>query len=626
MCGIAGAFCPEGGPPGVDISAMISAIAHRGPDGEGVWMDGPVAMGHRRLAILDLSPAAAQPMLSECGRFALIYNGEIYNHDELKRELIDLGYVFRSRSDTEVLLIALLCWGERVVNRLNGMFAFALWDCREKTLLLGRDRYGIKPLYVAWSGSTFLFGSEIKALLASGVLSAELDREGLTEYFTFQNFFTERTLFRNVHLMPAGHTLRLSADSQPGMFRFNQYWDFLFAEPTSNNRAQTEIADELDHLFEQAVKRQLVADVDIGAYLSGGADSGSITAIAARMLPNLRSYTVGFDLRSASGIEMAFDERASAEYMSYLFRTEHYEMVLKSGDMERSLPSVVRYLEEPRVGQSYPNYFAAKLASRSEKVVLSGTGGDELFGGYPWRYYRATQSSDFPSYIDNYYSYWQRLLPQGIAQKFFAPIWGEAKSVDAREIFRGVFRNNVGPLDRPEDYINHSLYFECKTFLHGLLSVEDKLSMAFGLETRVPFLDNDLVEFAMRLPVRYKLANLGALNFRLNENISGRKNDIFFQRTHDGKLLLREVLGRYVPEEVRSAAKQGFSAPDASWFRGESIDYVRRLLLEGPQRYAEFLDKDTVCSLVNEHLSGTENRRLLIWSLIYFERWCREFL
>jgi asparagine synthase (glutamine-hydrolysing) len=267
----------------------------------------------------------------------------------------------------------------------------------------------------------------------------------------------------------------------------------------------------------------------------------------------------------------------------------------------------------------------AQLASKFVKVVLSGAGGDELFAGYPWRYYRAIGSDNFEEYIDKYYAYWQRLIPNKVIEQVFKPIWPEVRHVWTRDIFRDVFTQGSPQLTRPEDYINQSLYFEAKTFLHGLLVVEDKLSMAHGLETRLPFLDNELVDFAMRLPVRLKLANLGEVS-RLNENEPGRKADRYLRRTNDGKLLLRKVMARYIPQEIAYAKKQGFSAPDASWFKGESIDYVRREILEGRGRLYDYLDREAVRGLVNEHLEGRQNRRLLIWSLLSVEWWLRRFL
>lgn len=618
MCGIVGAVNLAGGSVELPLlRRMTDAVAHRGPDGEGHWAEGPTGLGHRRLAILDLTDAAVQPMCSSDGRYVLTYNGELYNYRELRRELEEAGVRFRSRSDTEVVLEALALWGPQAIARFNGMFAFACWDRRARRLLLARDRYGIKPLYYAQQGGLFLFGSEQKAILACPGFVRRLDREALLEYFTFQNIFTDRTLIEGVRLLPAGHHAILDlARPDQGLVPC-RYWDYRFREPEERASRQ-EYAEELDRLFRQAVERQLVSDVELGVYLSGGMDSGSITAVASRSIPDLKSFTCGFDLSSASGIELAFDERTKAEAMSARFRTEHYEMVLKAGDMERCLPRLAWHLEEPRVGQSYPNYYAAKLASKFVKVVLSGSGGDELFGGYPWRYYRAAVNQDFEHYIDQYYGFWQRLVPNSVLSKVFAPVWGDVRHVWTRDIFRDVFLTHDNELDRPEDYINHSLYFEAKTFLHGLFVVEDKLSMAHGLETRVPFMDNDLVDFAMCCPVGLKLNNLAQI-VRLNENDPGNKTNLYFQRTNDGKQLLRDVMQRHIPADIVNAEKQGFSSPDASWFKGESINFVRRVLMEGTPRIYDYLDRAAVTRLVEDHLSGRENRRLLIWSLLNVE-------
>lgn len=620
MCGIAGFLHLDGAPASpVALQRMTDAIAHRGPDGHGHWTEGAVGFGHRRLSIIDLSPAGHQPMMSADHRYVLSYNGEVYNFRELRSELEAEGCWFRSQTDSEVVLNALARWGTKAISRFNGMFAFGLWDRREQRLLLARDRYGVKPLYVYGHGSLLAFGSEQKAILALPSVERRIDKPALLEYFTFQNFFTERTLLQGMTLLPAGHFAELDLARGDKTLRRTRYWDFHFAEPTSHTDVR-EYREELDRLFRQAVNRQLVADVELGSYLSGGMDSGAITAIAAQSYPYLKSFTCGFDLSSASGIELGFDERAKAEAMSARFKTEHYEMVLKSGDMERVLPTLAWHLEEPRVGQSYPNFYAAKLASKFVKVVMSGAGGDELFGGYPWRYYRAAIADSFEHYVDQYYGFWQRLADNRHLRQLFAPVWGEVEHVWTRDIFRDVFANHDNHLERPEDYINHSLYFEAKTFLHGLLVVEDKLSMAHSLETRVPFLDNDLVDFATRCPVGLKLNNLQEV-VRINENEPGDKQGKYFMKTRDGKTILREVMRRYIPDDIVDGIKQGFSAPDASWFKGESINYVRRILIDGAPRIGEYFDRAAIQRLVNEHLSGQQNRRLLIWSLLNFEHW-----
>lgn len=623
MCGIAGLLNLDGAPASPEIlSNMTTALAHRGPDGDGLWIEGNVGLGHRRLAIIDLSDGGKQPMQCADGRYLITYNGEIYNYRELQVELRAKGHRFQSRSDTEVLLAALAEWGLAALDRLNGMFAFALWDRQEKTLTLARDRYGIKPLYYAICGNTFLFSSEFKAFSRHPSFFAEMDLEGLLEYFTFQNFFTDRTLLEGVTTLPAGCHLRISEGNKSPTI--SRYWDYSFEEP-STGKSDESYLEELDHLVQQAVTRQLVSDVDVSAYLSGGMDSGTVTGIASKSLSYMRTFTCGFDLSSASGIELNFDERQAAEAMSAAFKTEHYEMILKAGDMERCLPSLAWHLEEPRVGQSYPNFYVARLASKFDKVVLAGTGGDELFGGYPWRYYRAVVNHDFEHYIDKYYGFWQRLIPNRTLHDVFAPVWNQVSHVWTRDIFRDTFVNHPKEVKRPEDYVSLSLYLEAKTFLHGLLVVEDKLSMAHSLETRVPFLDNDLVDFAMKLPTRLKLGNLDAV-VKLDENEPGEKTARYFQKANDGKLLLRRAMARHIPRTVVEREKQGFSAPDASWFKGESIDYVRRIIDSNDAMIWNYLDQQATRNLVAEHLDGTNNRRLLIWSLLNVEHFCHAYL
>lgn len=624
MCGITGFLNLKRVPAEFGIlKSMTDAIAHRGPNGEGHWVHENIAIGHRRLSIIDLSSDGHQPMLSRDQRFVLSYNGEIYNYKELRLELETLGYCFSSNTDSEVVLYALAYWGEKALLRFNGMFALAFWDSSKKNLLIARDRYGIKPLYYAETNGVFCFGSEQKAILKNPNIKNNLDQGAMLEYFTFQNIFTDRTLNQNIKLLPAGHYANISMQDATPTLKVTEYWDYNFREPDEIGDHR-EYVEELDRLFVQAVDRQLISDVEIGAYLSGGMDSGSITAVAAMQIPNLKTFTCGFDLSSASGIELLFDEREKAEAMSAKFKTEHYEMVLKSGDMERCLPDLTLALEEPRVGQSYPNYYAAKLASKFVKVVLSGAGGDELFAGYPWRYYHAVNNKNFSSYVDEYYSYWQRMLnPNEFKDVFSRLLSSDYDGIDTKEIFRSVFPEQSRIIMSPEDSINNSLYFESKTFLHGLFVVEDKISMAHGLETRVPFMDNDLVDFAMQCPVSLKLNNLHSV-IDLDENMMGDKKAAFFQKTNDGKQILRDMMSRHIPAEIIKAPKKGFSSPDASWFKGESIDFVKRILLNQEAKLYDFLDYGVVKNLLNEHFQGDKNRRLLIWSLLSMETYLEQ--
>ena len=404
----------------------------------------------------------------------------------------------------------------------------------------------------------------------------------------------------------------------------SQYWDFNFQEE-SRGKNEADYVAECDRLFKQAVRRQLVSDVEVGSYLSGGTDSGSITALAAQHFKDLKSFCIGFDLSSASGLELGFDERQKAEYISYLYQTEHYEMVLKSGDMQRCLPDLVWSLEDLRLGQSYPNYYAAKLASRFyQGFACRGAGGMSFLPGTRGRYFRVLNQRNFDEYSSAYYKYWQRLVPNMTLRKLFAPIAKNVENVWTEDIFKNVFTHHKHVYTKPEEYINHSLYFEAKTFLHGLLVLEDKLSMAHSLEVRVPFLDNDLVDFAMRLPVKYKLKNV-SFNRRIDED-SLKQRTRYSRSTNEGKKILRKVLSAYVGKKFANLQKQGFSGPDASWFKGDSINYVTDLLLDKKALIYNYFDYAVVHKVINEHRRGKHNWRLFIWSLLSFEWWLRIFL
>ncbi len=625
MCGITGVVRLDGLPVTANIIAKMSAtMQHRGPDSDGVWTAGPAGLGHRRLAIIDLTATGHQPMGNETGDVLIVYNGELYNYQQLRIELEGAGHRFHSASDTEVIVHAYEEWGSACIDRFNGHFAFAIWDNRRNRLFMARDRFGVKPLYYYHDGAKLVFGSEIKAILAYPGVRAAVCHPALNEYFTFQNVLTDLTLFEGIKLLPAGCciTLDLNDGAIPKQER---YWDYDFSrEPLK--LSEEEAAEELYRLFAQAVTRQLMSDVPLACYLSGGMDSGSITALARQQLGRLMTFTCGFDLSSASGLELGFDERAKSEALANQFKTEHYEMVLHAGDMEHIMPELIRHLEDPRVGQCYPNYYVARLASKFVKVVLSGAGGDELFGGYPWRYYRGLNSTNSASFYRSYYDFWQRLTPdEAKSQLFNDTTYRQLQHHSTFDVFGGIIKSSGMPLRTNEDFVNASLYFELKTFLPGLLLVEDKVSMAHGLETRTPFLDNDLVDFALRLPVRYKLRNLDRVAQTVDEDEAGKRRKYELQ-TGDGKMVLRAAMSRLIPPDVTGRVKQGFSAPDASWFRGESIDYINTLLRDPRARIYEFLQPAYVLQNLDEHTAGQHNHRLFIWSLLSFEWWLRTFI
>ena len=584
-----------------------------------------LALGHRRLAVIDLSAKAHQPMSDRSKSIWITYNGEVYNFKDLRVELEKAGYAFFSNSDTEVIINSYKQWGIDCIKKFNGMFAFALWDNERNRLFLARDRYGVKPFYYYFKKGIFIFASEIKSILQSSQVEVEVDLEALNEYFTFQNIFTDRTLFKDIKLLPPGSFIELDLSSeQKNALQINKYWDYTFT--TEGFRlSQAEAAEELSRLFAQAVTRQLVSDVPVGSYLSGGMDTGSITAIANKYFGRISTFTCGFDLSSASGLELGFDEREHAEFLANLLKTEHYEVVLHAGDMEQVMPELIWHVEDLRMGQSYPNYYAARLAGKFVKVVLSGAGGDELFGGYPWRYYRGINPKDMNDYLTKYYDYWQRLVADNDKERLFNHgVYQQTKDYSTFEVFCSVFDQSKLIPRTNEDYIAKSMYFEIKTFLHGLFVVEDKISMAHSLETRVPFLDNDLVDLALKIPVTFKLSNLDQV-VTMDEDELGKVRR-YYQTTRDGKKVLRQAMLELIPQEILERGKQGFSAPDASWFRGESIEYIKQLLLDPKARLYDYLNPDYVQKRLEEHISGKFNHRLFIWSLLSFEWWLREFV
>jgi asparagine synthase (glutamine-hydrolysing) len=525
------------------------------------------------------------------------------------------------------VLYSLVHWGEDALLMFNGMFAIAFWDNHAKTLLLSRDRYGIKPLYVMSQKKYFAFSSEYKAFDALPEFKKTVNVSALRQYFTFQNIFNNDTLLQDVQLIPPGHYVSITRDQMDsGKFSFTKYWDFEFKTNDNLYANQNEALCKLDSLASQAVNRQLMSDVPVGAYLSGGLDSGLITKIASKSMPSLVSFTCGFDLSSISGIEVAYDERHLAEAISASCATTHYEVILKAGDIERSIEALSWHLEDPRVGQSYPNFYVSELASKFTKVVLSGTGGDELFAGYPWRYHISEEKSK-EKYLDQYFTRWQRLLPEKDVDQLLNPCFSKLKNphVTPRSVFFDIFNGLPNVLETPTDQVNASLYFEAKTFLPGLLMVEDKLSMAHSLESRVPLLDNDLVDFSLELPLEYKLS-LDFSPISIDENDPSRKKDKYYNSTNNGKYLMRELANSYLSSEIAQAKKQGFSAPDASWFKGKSIKFVKRIVNDKNSRIYEYLDFAIVNSIVNEHLSGISNRRLFIWSVLNFEYWLKAFI
>jgi asparagine synthase (glutamine-hydrolysing) len=623
MCGIAGVFNFNKEPIShATIKSMIDMISHRGPDGEGIYIDDYLALGHKRLSILDISPTGSQPMASKNGEWVIVFNGCIYNYLELKIDLKNKGHQFVSTGDTEVICEGIAEYGVDFFKKLDGMFAIAAWNTFSKTLWLSRDRYGVKPLYYYQKNGVLLFSSEIKAFLKHPSFKVEVNLSALNEYFTFQNTFSFNTLFKDVTMLPPANTVNINIDKK---LLHNSWWDYNFTEP--DNKITLEDATyETERLLAKAVAKQMVADVPVGSYLSGGMDSGSLSVLASKHVNRLFTFTAGFEMSEVNGVEASYDERIDAELTANFIKSEHYEQVLNAGDIKWALPKVVWHLEDLKVGMSYPNYYISRLASKFVKVCLQGTGGDELYGGYPWRYYRVFQSLDQKTYFNNYYGFWQRLTNDNEKVNLFQPdVFNKVNVSEPREIFERVFTFNKDlKYNTPEEHIQNSLYFEIKTFLPGLLLVGDKLAMASGLEERFPFLDNELVDFAQKIPVRHKLGNL-ALMKKIDENQFGNKKN-YYSEYDDGKSVLRKAMKDILPERIVNRKKQGFSAPDESWYRGENAKYVKELLLGKNIACHEFIQPNYIEKIIYEHCEKRINHRLLLWSLMNFEWWCRIFL
>jgi len=660
MCGIVGVISKTDKPvANFSLKNMCDSIAHRGPDDSGYVFIEPsyyagktqgyyseytdsefhqkndsiavyggdsfvsdlemtkyhIGMGHRRLSIIDLSTSGHQPAKSSNREIWITFNGEIYNFKELKIQLQTIGHKFYTKSDSEVIIHMWQEYGTDSLKMFNVSFAIAVYDVHMNKLTLARDRFGSRPLYYYENDDFLVYGSEIKAIIASGIFHPEIDLAALNEYFTFQNIFSNKTLIKGINLLGQGEKLSIT----PSAGEDAKIESFFYGFPRIDNslKESKETLEELVFLFKAAVKRQMISDVEVGAYLSGGMDSGSIVSVAKDNVDRLYTFTCGFDLTNISGIEAGFDERNIAEQLSYQLQTEHYEIVLHSGDMPAIMEKLSWHNDDLRVGMCHQNWYASKLASRFVKVCLGGAGGDELFAGYPWRYLCGLHGGQ-EEVQNNTFNYWHRLLP---SEELGSLLCDELKAYgdNTRNIFDEKFNrlpydNEISPL---ENALQRMLYFEFNTFLNGILLIEDKISLAHGLEVRSPFLDNDLADFAFRIPPSLKL-NLKKL---ISVDSSGREI-----KANEGKLILRKAMSALLPKFYTNQPKQGFSTPDANWYRSESMPYIKEILFDTKTISRPWFNHRKIQSCLEKHFHGTRNYRLLIWSLLSFELLQRHFL
>ena len=625
MCGIAGVLT-GGGPAERDqLKAMMDAVAHRGPDGEGMHLDGVAGLGHRRLAIID-PEGGHQPLANEDGTAWVIFNGCIYNYQELGQQLRAAGHRFRTHSDTEVIVHAYEQWGTDCPKHFNGMFAFAIWDARRHRLFAARDRMGIKPFYYVASPAGFAFASEIKALVAGGAVRPELDPRGLQDYLTFQFCLGDKTLFRGVRSLPPGHALVVEA-REPATPQVFEYWDLVYDYDL--HHTEEYFVDHLKFLLEDAVRLQLRSDVPLGAHLSGGLDSTTVVELAARLLAGqtLKTFTGAFDDGPA------FDESRYARLVAKDAGAEYHEVWLTSADFARSLPRLVWQMDEPAAGPGlFPQYFVSRLAREHVKVVLGGQGGDELFLGYA-RYLLAyleeclrgaivetadrerhavTLASIIPNlptlrdYQPLLRHYWQDgLFDEGSRRYFRLVDRGEGLTA---VIDPAVFDSAYSPyesfraVDTRKDLpslINRMTYFDLTSSLPALLQVEDRTSMAVGLESRVPLLDHRLVELMATIPPVIKFRG-GQL-----------------------KHLFRETVKQIVPAEILARTdKMGFPVPLTQWLRGPLRPLVEDVLLGDRTRQRGLLDTAALRRQIE--VEGQFSR--VVWGALCLELWCRLFL
>jgi asparagine synthase (glutamine-hydrolysing) len=623
MCGIAGIVDTEPGArvDEASVHRMCQTIVHRGPDDEGIYVQGGVGLGMRRLSIIDLS-GGHQPVHNEDKTIWIVFNGEIYNFPELRAELEKRGHRFYTNTDTEVIVHLYEDLGSECVQKLRGMFAFAIYDERRRSLLLARDRLGKKPLHYSFTDGRLLFGSEIKTIFAVAPELKEVKQEAVLQYFTFGYIPDPNTAFLRIHKLPPGHLLEFSGDK----VSVRQYWD-LPAYGTQKPRSEEECLEEMEQRLAEAVRIRLISDVPLGALLSGGTDSSIVVALMARVSAKpVKTFSIGF--RSQD-----FNEADYARIVAKRFATEHHELVLEP-DIGQTLDKLTRILEEPFADSSIlPTYFVSCLARQHVTVALAGDAGDELFAGYD-RYgvnMRRRYFDVLPGWAGRYYrEHLHPRLSHGVlGRRFVYNIslpWREryldnisAFRLQDREAsfltqdFRAAVRDCPDPLDMYRGYfekapahdrLSQLLYVDTKTYLTAdILCKVDRMSMATSLEVRVPILDHVFLEWVTSLPAHWKMRN-------------GKQKYIFKK--------LAERVG--VPQEVLHRPKQGFALPLVHWMRREFKEDLARLLLEPRTIQRGYFDPRPIRQLLDEHFKGQRDHSVRLWRLLIFELWHRNFL
>jgi asparagine synthase (glutamine-hydrolysing) len=625
MCGIAG-FVRAGGEPlppeaAAWLRAMTDRMAHRGPDGQGQLIDGPAALGHRRLSIIDLT-TGAQPMEHVSGRAAVAFNGEIYNFQEVRAELEAKGHSFSTHSDTEVILAGWLQWGPACLERFEGMFAFALWDRPSRTLFCARDRFGKKPFFYTLQNGTFAFASELSALTRLPGLSFSIDPRTLARFLAYEYVPTPDCIYREVKKLPPSHYLLLAS----GEISTGRYWDLPAPEPT--RASEEELGLELRRLLTQAVKRRMISDVPLGVFLSGGIDSSIVAGLMAGLAPRIKTFSIGFT-------EASYDESAYARSVARMWDTDHHQRILSAEDCADLLPEIVTRFDEPMADPSIaPTYLLSKITREKVTVALGGDGADELFAGYEHflgfqgaRLYNALPALIRRGVIDpvcarlpasdgyvnlrlgaatflngarkpewlRVQSWLTALHPDLQERLWLAP---DHDALSPTTLFASTLRAwNRSSAGTGMERIFHM--YARQFLLDYILVKVDRCTMMHSLEARAPFLDRDVAEFACRLPVNFKLRGLTR------------------------KYLLKRALADVLPPEILTRNKRGFLIPVARWLRDKLKPLAEDLLGETHLRQQGLFDPAAVRSLIDEHDSGRMDRRKELWTMLVLQLWLR---
>jgi len=622
MCGIAGyTRCWVAEHPEKLLDVMGKAMLHRGPDASGVYHNGIIALVHRRLSIIDLSAQGNQPMVSRDGRYVIVFNGEIYNFVELKKSLEEAGTIFRTKTDTEVLLELFAVDGVACLNKLNGMFAFAIWDNLEKNLFMARDRIGKKPLYYYDGGAgRFAFASEIKPILALPGIQRDIDTTSICDFLKYHYVPTPKTIFKNIYKLPPGHYLTVSENTSPEV---HEYWDVHFSGQSTASLEDS--IETLLHLMQDSTQLRMIADVPLGAFLSGGIDSSAVVALmSAAGQGRVRTCSIGFE-------DKQHDESPYARNVAQLFDTEHHEYQVKN-NIETTVQLLPRFFDEPFADSSaVPTYHVSRLARQAVTVALAGDGGDEIFAGYG-KYAVELKENLARQYLPRFILRLISTVCQG-AQLPLARKAGSLSSSALLDPARAFYRSNtwtedamlplllsegvkktVGGYDpsqhtkrywdkvRGADHVTCMLYTDLKTYLPDDILVKvDRMSMANSLEVRAPFLDYRIIEFAATLPSHFKI------------------------KGNSQKIILKKAFERLLPQNIVNRSKHGFTVPLDSWFRAELKTTAERQLLQS-KALAEYFNIDQIRTLWEQHQQGKCNHGITLWGLLMFALWQQEYL